>query len=266
LIAAAAGLGGSAMAAAATADDPVPDPHLDAGVALAGKELGKRTAAQWLRRHKQAAQRALERRRKRDSGYTILRVRKGERIALRARPGGRVVARVGSRTNFGSPQTLTVVRRRGRSLGVTSTDLPNNRVGWVDGRTNKLQPRRTKVSLLVDLSRRTIEFRDGRFRRDVHVTLGALASPTPLGRFAITDKLSGRAYGGVYGCCVLALSGHQTRPPRGWTGGDRLAIHGTGGNRGRFTGSSAGCVRADARTLKMLMRNVPLGTPVFVQR
>ena len=80
-------------------------------------------------------------------------MRAGERIALRAKPGGRVVARVRSRTDFGSPQTLTVVRRRGHWLGVTSTDLPNNRVGWVDGRTRKLQRHRTKVSLRVDLSR-----------------------------------------------------------------------------------------------------------------
>jgi hypothetical protein len=264
LIAAAAGLGGGAMTASAAADEAAPEPHVDPAVAVAGEALGKQTARDWMRRHKRAAKRALERR-KRHSGYTILRVRDGQRVALRAKPGGRVVAFEHSHTDFGSPQTLTVVKRRGRWLGVMSTDLPNNRVGWVNSRTRKLQARRTKVSLTVDVSQHTIELRDGRLRRRVRVSLGAAASPTPVGRFAITDKLSGRPYGGAYGCCVLALSGHQNRPPSGWTGGDRLAIHGTPGGPGRFTGS-AGCVRADARTLKMLMRNVPLGTPVFVRR
>jgi lipoprotein-anchoring transpeptidase ErfK/SrfK len=264
VIAAAAGLGGGAMAASASADDAVPDSHAEPAVVLAGEALGKQTAREWMRRHKRAAQRALERR-KQHSGYTILRVRDRERVALRAKPGGRVVAFEHSHTDFGSPQTLTVVERRGRWLGVTSTELPNNRLGWVNGRTHKLQRRRTKVSLSVDVSGRTIEFRDGRVQRRVRVSLGAAASPTPVGRFAITDKLSGSPYGGVYGCCVLAMSGHQTHPPSAWTGGDRLAIHGTPGGSGRFTGS-AGCVRADARTLKMLMRNVPLGTPVFVRR
>jgi hypothetical protein len=82
----------------------------------------------------------------------------------------------------------------------------------------------------------------------------------------VTDKLAGSRYRGVYGCCILALSGHQPNPPESWRGGRRLAIHGTPGNTGAFTGSSAGCVRADARTMRLLMRRVPLGTPVFVVR
>jgi hypothetical protein len=245
---------------------PEPRPLVDTQAVEAVRGLATQVAARLVRHRELATRRAAERRRKRRSGFTILRVRKDHRVALRAGPGGRIVARVQSRTDFGSPQTLTVTQRRGRWLGVTSTERPNNRVGWVDGRTRALQRRRTKVSLRVDLSRRVIEFRDGRLRRSVRVVIGAAASPTPLGRFAVTDKMSGRPYGGVYGCCVLALSGHQTRPPRGWTGGDRLAIHGTRGAGRSLTGGSAGCMRAERRPLKMLMRNVPLGTPVFVQR
>ena len=74
----------------------------------------------------------------------------------------------------------------------------------------------------------------------MRVGVGRPGSPTPKGRFSITDKLSGRAYGGTYGCCILALSGRQPKPPPGRTGGDRLAIHGTNdpGSIGRR--SSAG--------------------------
>jgi lipoprotein-anchoring transpeptidase ErfK/SrfK len=43
-------------------------------------------------------------------------------------------------------------------------------------------------------------------------------------------------------------------------------VHGTPGRAGTFTGASAGCVRADGRTMRLLMRRVPLGTPVFVAR
>jgi lipoprotein-anchoring transpeptidase ErfK/SrfK len=106
----------------------------------------------------------------------------------------------------------------------------------------------------------------GRTLRSVPVGLGAAGSPTPTGRFAVTDKLAGARYRGVYGCCILALSGQQPKPPKGWRGGRRLAIHGTPGSSGAFTGSSAGCVRADGRTMRLLMRRVPLGTPVFVVR
>jgi lipoprotein-anchoring transpeptidase ErfK/SrfK len=196
-------------------------------------------------------------------GFTVVRVRRGERVTLRERPKGAVIARVDARTEFGSPQTLAVAERRGRWLGVTTSVRPNGRLAWVDGRSgDKLQRRHTRVSLRVDLSRRRLDLREGgRTRRSVRVGLGAPGSPTPPGRFAVTDKLSGAPYGGAYGCCILALTGHQGRPPSGWSGGTRLAVHG-----GDVAGASAGCVRADTRTLRILMREVPLGSPVSIRR
>lgn len=196
--------------------------------------------------------------------YTILRVRRGQAAKLRARPGGKVVARVKSRTEFGSQQTLTVVERRGAWAGVTSSKRPNRRLGWVKEDASAFERARTEVSLRIDLSKRTLTYKKGRTQRTVRVGIGGSASPTPTGRFAITDKLRGARYRNAYGCCILAMSGRQERIPPGWTGGNRLAIHGASAPQ-RFTGATAGCVRAEARALKMLMRNVPLGTPVFVQ-
>src|SRR6266508_6416987 len=48
------------------------------------------------------------------------RVPRGKRIALRALPGGRVLAHLGSKTEFGSPQMLSVAFRKGRWLAVRS--------------------------------------------------------------------------------------------------------------------------------------------------
>jgi hypothetical protein len=62
--------------------------------------------------------------------------------------------------------------------------------------------------------------------RSFRVGIGAPGTPTPVGRFAVTDELKGAGYSPVYGCCILALSAHQTRLSSGWTGGDRIAIHG----------------------------------------
>ena len=188
-------------------------------------------------------------------------------MSLRVEPRGHVFRRVGPKTPFGSRLTLAVAERRGRWLGVTTTERPNGRLAWVDGRSDALSRHRTRVSLRVDRSRRRMNLRiGGRTVRSVPVGIGATGSPTPTGRFAVTDKLSGARYRGVYGCCILALSGEQPRPPANWRGGRRLAIHGTSGPSGAFTGSSAGCVRADRRTMQLLMRRVPLGTPVFVTR
>ena len=187
-------------------------------------------------------------------------------VPLRARPRGRVLARAGSRTEFGGPRVLSVAARRGRWLGVVAAELPNGRLAWVNGESRSLQLRRTAYSLHADLSRRSLELRRaGRPIRRVRVAVGRPGSETPTGRFAVTDKLSGSTYGPYYGCCILALNGHQPKLPAGWRGGGRLAIHGTSAPSTIGTAASAGCLRAADADLRALPRRVPLGTPVFIR-
>jgi lipoprotein-anchoring transpeptidase ErfK/SrfK len=196
--------------------------------------------------------------------FSAAQVRAGKTVALRSKPGGQVLKTVGSTTEFNSPTTLSVTARKGKWLGVTSTDLPNGKTGWVKA-NDSLKPHTTHISVRIDLSRRSLELRDGRkVVRTVKVGIGRGESATPTGRFAITDKLSGGAYGPYYGCCILALSGHQVNTPAGWQGGDRLAIHGTNNPGSIGVPSSAGCLHADAEDLRVMMRRVPLGTPVFI--
>jgi lipoprotein-anchoring transpeptidase ErfK/SrfK len=173
---------------------------------------------------------------------------------------------VGARTQFGSPTTLTVAARHGAWVGVTSTDLPNGTLGWLKGKDAGLAKTRTRLAIRVDLSSRRLQLvRGRRVLRTAVVGIGRPGSATPTGRFAITDKLPGSRYGPYYGCCLMALSGHQPHTPAGWQGGDRLAIHGTNDPSSIGEPASAGCLHADAEDLKVLMRRVPLGTPVFIR-
>ena len=198
--------------------------------------------------------------------FAVARVKPGRSLALHSKPGGPVLASVPAKTEFGSSTTVAVAKRHGRWLGVTSTDLPNGKLGWVRSGDPAVKAHATHISLRIDLSRRKLELRDGRkLLRSATVGIGRAGSPTPTGRFSITDKLQGTAYGPYYGCCILALSGHQTNTPAGWQGGDRLAIHGTNNPGSIGVPSSAGCLHADAEDLKVLMRKVPLGTPVFIR-
>ena len=205
--------------------------------------------------------------RPRPAGHVIVQVRPGHALALRSRPFGPVVARVGSTTQFGSPQSFSVVgTERGRWLAVTEAGVGNNRVVWVDARSHGLRYQRTRLELDVDLSARTLTVRrDGAVLRRLSVGVGRAGSPTPTGRFAVTDKLRGSAYSAAYGCCILALSAIQPNLPAGWSGGNRIAIHGTlsAGDFGRAV--SAGCVHARDTDLRYLMRAVPLGTPVVIR-
>jgi lipoprotein-anchoring transpeptidase ErfK/SrfK len=196
----------------------------------------------------------------------IVRVRPGHEVALRTRPGGPTAVALADATEFGSVQTLGVVRRQGRWLGVTSARLPNGNLGWVDGRDPGLALERTRWSILADVSsRRILLRRDGRTVRRLDVAVGRPEAPTPTGRFAVTDKLSGGRFGPYYGCCVLAISATQPNTPPGWTGGNRMAIHGTSDPSSIGAAASAGCLRAADGDLQVLMDRVPLGTPVAIR-
>jgi hypothetical protein len=178
-------------------------------------------------------------------------------LVLRSGPNGPVVARLGRRTQFGSPVVLGVGARRGAWVGVITPALPNGRLGWVRAAQLRLAP--APYAIVVDLSARTLVLERGaHVLRTVAVGIGRSGSPTPTGRFVVTDKLSGDA---DYGCCILALSGHQPHPPPGWRGGTRLAIHG-GSTAGAV---SSGCLHAADRDLRYLMATVPLGTPVTIR-
>jgi lipoprotein-anchoring transpeptidase ErfK/SrfK len=199
-------------------------------------------------------------------GRLVVRPRAGEQVAVHARPRGPVVARLGAHTEFGSPTTLLVAERRGRWLGVVTTHVANGRLGWVDSQAEALVSSRTRVRLTIDLSARRLVVRRGdRVLRRFTVGIGRPSSPTPVGRFAVTDKLPGSRYGSYYGCCILALSAHQPNLPPGWPGGDRIAVHGTNDPGSVGAAVSAGCPRARDADLRYLMRVVPLGAPVTVR-
>ncbi len=199
--------------------------------------------------------------------HLIARIRPGTAVALRSRPFGKVVSRVGATTEFGSPRALGVkTTSKGRWLAVSVAGVGRNRTVWVDARAGGLSYARTRLEVDVDLSSRTLTVRrGGTVLRLASVGVGRPGSPTPTGRFAVTDKLDGPVFSTAYGCCILALSATQPNLPAGWTGGNRIAIHGTpsAGDFGRAV--SAGCVHASEPDLRYLMRLLPLGTPVVIR-
>ena len=186
-------------------------------------------------------------------------------VPVLASPGGPRLATLGATTAFGSARVLSVVRRRGHWLRVTTADLQAGRDGWIDERAPGITMSATRVEIVIKLGARTLELRRGeRVIRRFAVGIGSPSSPTPTGRFAVTDELSGPAYSPVYGCCILALSARQTRLPTGWIGGDRIAIHGTNVASTIGRALSTGCVHATDSDLRYLMKLVPLGTPVSI--
>ena len=195
--------------------------------------------------------------------YPTARINK--RTALYREPGGKVRVRITPKTEWDSPRILSVVERRGRWMAVLVPELRNGQRAWVrDDQVANL----SSVTWVVraDLSKRTLEVRhNGETVRTIKIGVGRRDHPTPVGRYAVTDKLRVSDPGSPYGCCVLALTGHQTRLPDGWPGGDRLAVHATRDLSGLGRQVSLGCMRTDPRDTKWMMKRVPLGAPVIVE-
>jgi len=186
------------------------------------------------------------------------------RVQLRERPGGRVVRALGARTGYGSYRVLAVVARRPGWLGVLSQYMPNSRAGWIPA--DAAQLRFEPYTLYVDLSDlRLVVRREGQVVRRVKVAVGRPGTTTPTGRFAITDTLRVSRAGGPYGCCALALTGRQPNIPAGWSGGDRIAIHGTSNEDLLGTPASAGCLRASDRDMRWMMKRIPVGAQVRIR-
>lgn len=200
-------------------------------------------------------------------GHLLARVRAP--VLVHDRPSGRAFARLRRTTPFDGPRVLAVFKTadRGRWLAIHSPVLDNNRVGWIRNDPGRLDLSRTPVSLRVNLSATRIDLRRGnRTVSRVPISIGAAGTSTPTGRFQVTDKMpASRFPKGPYGCCILALSARQPNLPPDWAGGDRIAIHGTPSTDSIGSASSNGCLRASDAHLRVLMRDVPAGAPVFIR-
>ena len=183
---------------------------------------------------------------------------------MRARPGrGASLGHVKLTTGFGSAQTFWVVRLSGRWLGVISTLAGNNRVGWIPASAVSLS--RNSWTIRVSLSARHVDvLHNGRQIRQFPIAVGAPDSPTPTGRFAVTDRLRTGDSEGPYGCCILALSAVAPHAIADWTGGDRIAIHSTPETDSVGQPVSHGCMRMTLPDGRWMLEHIPLGTPTII--
>jgi lipoprotein-anchoring transpeptidase ErfK/SrfK len=176
-----------------------------------------------------------------------------------AKPGGRRIATLARRTEFGTARWLAIVGKRGGWLSVIATELPNGRTGWIRASRTRIQA--SPWAITASISRRRVEvLKHGRIVRSFTVAIGKPATPTLPGRFGVTDKLRYRGGSVAYGCCVLGLTGHLPHPGNG----SRMAIHGTSAPDSIGTPASFGCLRAADADMRWLLRNVWLGSVVTI--
>jgi len=195
--------------------------------------------------------------------YTLVRISAPTNVAKW--PNGPTMGTLSASTPLGSATWLWAV---GRSIGgawfqVVLPWRPNGLTGWIRRPADRTT---IGISIRVDLSERRLALdRRGRTMAAFPAGVGAARSPTPQGRFSVTDLVFTGDPQGPFGWFALGLSGHQPSLPSGWSGGDQLAIHGTNSPASIGAAASAGCVHVSSRALATLRRWAVLGTPVIVR-
>ena len=152
-------------------------------------------------------------------------------------------------------------RRRGSARQLGRRDqhgAPERRARL--GAAEAAQPAPRRVVDQISLSSRTLVLsRNGDVVRRVPVGIGAASSPTPVGRYVVTDHIDPAR---LRHLGLRLLHPRALGPPAAPAGRvepePRLAPRDP---RRRPGAISAGCVHADDATLRLLMRMTPLGTP-----
>jgi len=186
------------------------------------------------------------------------------------RPGEKPFARFGRVNVNGFPtvfRVLDVVRAPNCSARWYRVQLPikpNGVTGFV--RASAVGTGAVRSRVVVDLSaKRLTLYRRGRPVLRAPVAVGSSATPTPLGRYYVNQRLIPPDPGGPYGPAAIGISAFSN-VLTGWAQGGPIAIHGTNEPWSIGHAVSNGCIRLHNDVLRRLFEATPAGTPVVIHR
>lgn len=192
-----------------------------------------------------------------------------DREAGRSDGGAAVVAEFDNPTEAGGPLVFQLVTHaiepQAEWYEVLLPVRPNGTTGWIH---------RSDVTLSRNPFR--IEIDIARYRLSVYkanapwltttVAIGTGDTPTPVGRFYVTELLQPPQEGGPYGPFAFGISGYSETLTNYAGGQGVIGIHGTNDPDSLGTDVSHGCVRMENGTIEELAGVLPLGTPVLIRR
>ena len=186
-------------------------------------------------------------------------------------PGKSIKTRLPTHAQWGGgPNVLLVLDTRnykGKTwLRVALPDRPNGSSGWIREDFVRLSTSRWRVTIDRDSHLVTV-YSDGRKQRSFLSVIGAPATPTPRGLYAIYEKLAQPNPKGFLGPWALHLTAFSNVLLNYGGGPGRVAIHGRAGTSladPLGTSRSHGCIRVEDPNIIWMARVVPLGTPVLI--
>ncbi len=163
------------------------------------------------------------------------------------------------------PLTFLVRYRRPGWVKVDLPTRPNRSRGWI--KRSALDLSFTRLRAVVRAKAHKLALYDGeRLVLSTRIAVGKALSPTPPGRYFVTDIVRATDPRGFYGPYSLGLSAHSDVYTSFEGGNGQVGIHGTNRPAAIGTDVSHGCVRVTNAVIKRLARIVPLGTPVTIRR
>jgi lipoprotein-anchoring transpeptidase ErfK/SrfK len=192
-------------------------------------------------------------------------VRAAAELTVYALPSRSAATTVLPATNeFGTRTVLMADARKGAWLQVLLPTRPNGSFAWVP--RSQVEVRALHDAVTVDLAARTLTWtRDGVVVLETPVAVGTDDTPTPAGRFSVTDLLDNTDDAGAYGPYALGLAAHSDTLSE-FAGGDgQIGLHGTNEPWSIGQAASHGCVRVPNDVVAQLATSLPLGTPVTIR-
>jgi lipoprotein-anchoring transpeptidase ErfK/SrfK len=186
------------------------------------------------------------------------------------RPGGPVIAGYRKANRYGVP-TVFAVRAMLRTrdcrpswFHVQLPRRPNGASGWLRARAVWVVPVATHIVIHVRAKRLEL-FRAGRIVFRTPISTGAPDTPTPIGRFYVTERLKTGNPEGPWGPAALGTSAFSPVLKQ-WVQGGPIGIHGTDDPTAIGRPVSHGCIRLPNGAMKRLFALTPAGTPIVIKR
>jgi lipoprotein-anchoring transpeptidase ErfK/SrfK len=174
-----------------------------------------------------------------------------------------LLMRLSNPNENGAPRVLLVVNRMAGWWKVLLPVRPNGTTGWVRATDVTI----TTTGYRIEVARRAHRLHVYNLNKMIEnepIAIGTADTPTPGGRYYLTELLQPPDPNGPYGPYAYGLSGYSTTL-RSFAGRSPvIGIHGT--NQPQLLGHdvSHGCIRMSNAAITRLSRILPLGTPVDI--
>jgi hypothetical protein len=180
-------------------------------------------------------------------------------------PGHAAIARFGLLNVNGVDTVFSVLGQTcdGAWLHVELPVRPNGATGWV--RADRVHRFSVRTRIVVDVSARTVRFfRRGKLVLRTAAAVGSSATPTPVGRYYVNQRLIPDDPSGPFGPGAIGISAFSP-VLTGWAQGGPVAIHGTNEPWSIGRAVSNGCIRVPNTVLERMFARTPAGTPVIIK-